>query len=174
MAGGWIMPSSAFPVTSGNVFPNFHRGAGANSKEDEGLGVAASIAADSTWRLRFPMPPAIPSGTPKIRVIALANATSGVVKINPKWASVAMGVSPSGASLSAEGTTADSKAGQAGSTATLEFGAADNDQYLEAKWDMNATTVPAANEVVILDLTFETSGWTLAQVLTCRVMIGWE
>ncbi len=173
MAGGPISPVSAYPVTSGNCFPNVHVGAGANSKHDEGLGVAASIASDSTWRLRFVMPPTLPTGTAKLQLLALANATAGIAKINPKWASVAAGESPSGATLNAETTTADAVSGLAGATATLEWGAGDNDQYGMAKWILNADTV-VGGEVVVLDLVMETSGWTLAQTLTLIPSIIWE
>jgi hypothetical protein len=57
MAGGPFFPNSAVPVTANRVFPNIHIGAGANSKHEEGLGVEASVGADSIWRLRFWMPP---------------------------------------------------------------------------------------------------------------------
>ncbi len=174
MAGGWIPPISAFPVTAGNLFAGFHVGAGANSKHDEGLQVVASLPADSIWRLRFDMPPVLPSGTPKLRLVALSNATSGTARVNPKWVSVAMGVSPSGATLVAEGVTPDSTAGQAGSGDTITWGAGDNDQYVEAKWILNAATAPAANETIVMDLTFETASWTLAQVSTWKPMVGWE
>lgn len=174
MAGGPIFPHSTYPVTSGRVFPNFHVGAGANSKQDEGLGVEASLGADAIWRLRFAMPPVLPSGTLKLRLLLLANATSGVARINPKWVSVAVGVSPSGATPIAETVTADSVAGAAAAGDTVTWGTADNDQYLEAKWILNATTAPAVNEVVVMDLTFETASWTLAQVLTAIAMLVWE
>lgn len=152
---------SAFPVTAGRVFPNVHVGAGANSKQDVGLGVEASVGADSIWRLRFAMPPTLPSGTAKLRLIALANATSGSAKVNPKWASVAMEESPSGATLNAEGTS------------TLTWGAGDNDQYKELKITLDADTV-VANEVIAMDLTFETTSWTLAQVSTWYAAVIWE
>lgn len=162
MAGGPIFPHSAYPVTSGNVFPNFHVGAGANSKHDEGLGVAASIGADSTWRLRFWMPPSsLPSGTCKLRLLALANATSGSAKVNPKWVSVAPEEDPSGATLNAEGTS------------TLTWAAGDNDQYKELKITLDADT-PVAGEVIVMDLVFETSSWTLAQVSTWQAAVIWE
>jgi len=161
MAGGPIFPHSAFPVTAGNVFPNFHIGAGANSKQDEGLGVAASIGADSTWRLRFWMPPSLPTGTCKLRMLALANATSGAAKVNPKWVSVAPEEDPSGATLNAEGTS------------TLTWAAGDNDQYKELKVNLDADT-PVGGEVIVMDLVFETSSWTLAQVSTWQVAVIWE
>jgi hypothetical protein len=166
LAGGPLFPVSAYPKTAGAVFPNVYVGGGANSKEEEGLGVAASLAADAIWRLRFQIPPALPTGTLKLRLLALANATSGAARVNPKWVSVAPGASPSGATLVAEGVTPDSTAGQAGAGDTLTWGTGDADQYVEAKWILNAATAPAANEIVVMDLTFETASWTLAQVST--------
>lgn len=174
MAGGPLFPHSAFPVdTVGRLFPNFHVGAGANSKHDGGLGVEASLDADAIWRLRFQMPPTLPTGTAKFVVMALANATAGIAKVNPKWVSVAVGESPSGATPVAETVTADAVSGFAGAGTTLEWGAGDNDQYGQAKWTMNADTV-VAGEVIVMDLTFEVTGWTLAQISTWIPFIIWE
>lgn len=162
MAGGPIFPNSAFPVTAGKVFPNIHVGAGANSKHDEGLGVMASLDGDAIWRLRFQMPPtSLPSGTCKLRLLALANATSGAAKVNAKWASVAAGEDPSSATLIAEGV------------ATLTWAAGNNDDYLELKITLDADT-PVAGEVIVLDLVFETSSWTLAQVSTWQASVIFE
>lgn len=152
---------SAVPVTAGRVFPRVHVGAGANSKHDEGLGVQASVGADSTWRLRFRTPNPLPSGTGKLQLIALANATSGAAKVNPKWASVAIEESPSGAALNAEGTQ------------TITWGAGDNDQYKELKVNLDADTL-VAGETIVMDLVFETTGWTLAAVSTWIVAVLWE
>src|SRR4030066_2347409 len=161
MSGGPIFPNSAYPVTAGNVFPNFHVGAGANSKHDEGMGVAASIAADSTWRLRFQMPPTLPSGTGKLRLLALANATSGNAKVNPKWVSVAVEEDPSSAPPVAE------------TVQTVTWGAGDADQYKELKVTLDADTL-VAGEIVVMDLVFETASWTLASVSTWVASIIWE
>ena len=159
MAGGPIFPHSAFPFdTAGRLFPNFHVGAGANSKHDGG---------------RFVMPPTLPTGTGKFVLKAIANATAGIAKINPKWVSVANGEDPSSATPVAETTTADAVAGLAGATVTLEWGAGDADQYGEAKWTMNADTL-VGGEVVVMDLVFETTGWTLAQILTVFPYIIFE
>ena len=160
MAGGPLFPHSAYPVSS-RVFPNFHVGAGANSKHDEGLGVEASLGADAIWRLRFQMPPTLPTGTGKLRLLALANATSGVAKVNVKWVSVAVEEDPSSAAPVAE------------TVRTVTWGAGDNDQYKELKEILDADTLVASEEVV-MDLTFETAGWTLAQVSTWLVSIIWE
>lgn len=163
MAGGPIFPHSAFPVSAGDVFPNFHVGAGANSKHDEGLGLAnaTDVAANATWRLRFQMPPTLPTGTGKLRMLALANATSGVVKPNVNWVSVAVEEDPSGATLNAEGV------------GTITWGAGDNDQYKELKVTLDADTLVASEEVV-MDLVFEDASMTLAVVSTYIVSIIWE
>lgn len=176
MAGGPIFPRSAYPVTAAKVFPYIYIGAGANSKHEEVMGVMASVDADSTWRLRFQLPPSLPSGTGKLRLRALANATSGVSRVNPKWASVAVGEDASSATLQAEGTTPDARAGAAGTPAagdTLVWGTGDADQYVEAVWNLNADTLVAGEEVV-MDLVFETSSWTLAQVSGWIASIIWE
>ncbi len=162
MAGGPIFPNSAVPVTAGRVFPNVHIGAGSNSKHDEGLGVEASVGADSTWRLRFQMPPtSLPGGAAKLRLLALANATTGVAKVNAKWASGAVEESPSGLTLNAEGT------------GTITWGASDNDQYKELKITLDADS-RVAGEIIVMDLVFETTSWTLAVVSTWIASIIWE
>lgn len=162
MSGGPIFPNSAFPVTAGRVFPNVHVGAGANSKHDEGLGVEASLGADAIWRLRFQMPPTtLPTGTGKLRLLALANATSGAAKVNPKWVSVAVEEDPSGATPVAE------------TVQTVTWAAGDNDQYKELKVTLDADTL-VASEVVVMDLVFETASWTLAAVSTWQASVIWE
>ena len=162
MAGGPLFPCSIYPVTSARVWANVHVGAGANSKQDYGLGVQASVGADSIWRLRFNLPPtALPTGTGKLRLLALANATANSAKVNPKWASVAVGEDPSAATLQAEGTS------------TLTWAAGDNDKYKELKITLDADTM-VAGEIVVMDLTFETSSWTLAVVSTWIPSIIWE
>jgi len=163
MAGGPIFPHSVYlGGAAGRLFQNFHVGAGANSKQDEGIGVAASLAADSVAELRFQMPPtSLPTGTGKLRLLALANATSGSAKVNVKWVSVAVEEDPSAATPVAEGV------------ATLTWGAGDNDQYKELKVTLDADTL-VAGEYVVMRLTFETASWDLAQVSTWQPSVIWE
>jgi hypothetical protein len=139
-------------------------GAGANSKQDEGYGVAASIAADSTWRLRFQVPPAIPTGTAKLLLRALANATSGAAKVTPQLAKVAGGASPSGAALTAEAQQ------------TVTWAAGNNDQYMDTKVTLTNTTIAAGdeNKALVADIVFNSTGWTLAQVSTWQISVIWE
>lgn len=162
MAFGPLFPTSIYPV-SNNAFASVHVGAGATSKHDQGLGVSASITGDTIWRLRWNnIPYDLPVGTLKLQLWALANATSGDAKVNPKWASVAAEESPSGATLSAEGAS------------TLSWGAGDNDQYKELEITLDADTL-IGGEALVMDLTFETASWTLAQISTwARVALIWE
>ena len=166
MAGGPLFPSSAYPVTSGKVFPGFHIGSGANSKHDEGMRVIASLDADAIWRLRFHLPMTLPSGTCKLRLISFGTNSGGAAlnaKVNPKWASVAMGENPSAATLNAEGTT----------TVAWGTGTSDDHEYKETKITMDADT-PVAGEIVAMDLTFETSGWTMNVITTWIATLIWE
>lgn len=173
MAGGPLMPISAIPVTAARVFPNVHVGAGANSKHTEGLGVEASLGANAIWRLRWLLPDPLPTGTGTLRLYVLANATSGVARVNPAWVCVAVGAAPDTATLVAESVTPDAQAGQAGgSGATLTWGAGDADQLLSVSWTMNASTL-TAGQFVVADITFESTSWTLAQVSTWIPVLLW-
>lgn len=158
MSGGPVFPHSSFPVTAGRVFPNIHAATNAHL---EGLGVEASLGADAIWRLWFQMPPTLPTGTCKLLLRAIANATSGNAKVNPKWKSFAAEETVSSPSLNAEGVV------------TVTWSAGDADQLKETKITLDADT-PVAGEEIILDLTMETSGWTLAAVSTWVVSVLWE
>jgi hypothetical protein len=162
MAGGPITPSSTYPAdASGRLFPSFYSGSGGNAApHDEGLGVKSSLDADATWELRFPMPPSIPTGTLKLRLLALANATSGTAKVTIKDGRCPAGTSPSAASLTSE------------TQVSLTWASGNNDQYLESKTALSAT--PSGNDMLVVALTFNTSGWTLAAVSTWLATIIWE
>lgn len=162
MAGGPIAPHSIYlGGGSGDLFANVHAGAGGNaSSHDEGIGVAASIAADRTAELRFMVPPSIPSGTMKLLLRALANATSGTANVTVKDAIVASGASPSAATLTSE------------TQASITWAAGDNDKYKDAK--VTLTPTPTANSELAVALAFNTTGWTLAQVSTWQTFLIWE
>jgi hypothetical protein len=149
-----IQPSSYYTTdTAGNLFPNVYAGGGGNaSTHDAGWGVAASLGSDVTLELRFQMPAAIPTGTFKLVTYCLANASSGVVKYTISDADVANGASPSAATLTGETQT------------SITWAAVD--QYVVTKTPLTHST-PAANDVSIVAIKFQTSGWTLAQIMTC-------
>lgn len=162
MAGGPIFPRSAVFPSSGKAFPGVFLGA-TNSKQEEGIGVMASLDADTTVELRFQMPPSLPTGTGKLKLRALANATSGSAKFNPKWKSVAVEESADVATGSLNAET----------TQTLTWAAGDNDQYKELEIILDADTI-VADEEIVMELVFETTSWTLAATSTWIVSIIWE
>ena len=169
MAAGPIFPNSVYyGDTSGNTFPNFYvgtnQGGTANAAPaDEGIGVAASLGADSTVQLRFALPPgsSAPSGTMKLHILCLANATSGVAKFTVNDAVVAAsGGLPSGATLTAE------------TQSSITWTTGSNDEYQEVKVTLSSSW--QANGVLVVALTFNHSSWTLAAVMTAIVSLIWE
>lgn len=164
MAGGPVVPVSAVPLgTSGHVYPVMYDGAGSITDRTEMLGVAnaTTITADVVWHLVFRMPQVLPSGTAKLRLWSRAAVTSGDVKVNPKWKSVASGEDPSTGALNAEGTS------------TITWGSGDSDVYKETKIDLDADTV-VAGEVIHMHLTFEDTGMTIADESGHLAEIIWE
>lgn len=161
MANTVLHPISAVPITTDRVYPNIHVCAGSGFKHIEGLGVQASVGADATWRIVFQVPQTLPTGTCKLRLLALANATSGNAKVNPKWASCAVEEDPSSLTLQAE------------TVQTVSWSTGDNDQFKELKVTLDADTV-VAGEIIVMDLVFETSSWTLAQISTWLASVIWE
>src|ERR1041384_2053129 len=150
MSGGPFGPAfPPVPLNAGKVFPSLYVCAGANFKHIYGLGVMASVNADSIWRMAFLMPQALPTGTCRLQLWSIANAVTGAAKVNPKWAMAASAVNPSGIALSAEGTQ------------TITWTAADT--LVMTSIILDATT-PLPARFLIMDLTFETIGWTLAAV----------
>lgn len=157
-----LFPLSAIPVSS-FVYPLVYVGGGGNSKEEAGLGLtdATTMDADAIWRLRFMMPPTLPSGTAKCRTLSLANAATGVLKPHIKWVSVAVGEDASSASLNNEGV------------GTITWSTGDEDKYLETLVTLDADTI-VANEMVVMDLVFEDTSMTLAVESCHHVMMIWE
>jgi hypothetical protein len=160
MAGGPLSPSSVYlGGASGNLFPYFFTGSGANAAStEEGIGVIASLGADAVAQLRFPMPPTIPSGTLKLMVRMLTSAASGTAKFTVSDNSCGSGTSPSGLTLTAE------------TQSSVTFTVAS--QYLDVK--VTLTTTPAANDSLVVAITFNHTSWTLAQILSCAVWVLWE
>jgi hypothetical protein len=165
MAGGTLSPSSdVIGDTSGRLFTGVYAGAGGNNAAKEaGWQVAASIGSDTgPLSLRFAMPPAaaLPSGTLKLLMRALANASTGAAKVTVQDGVAANGVSPSAVSLTSE------------TQATVTWGASDNDKYKDTKVTLSAT--PAGNDELLVALTFNATGWTLAAMSTWRFYVIWE
>ncbi len=157
MASNGAVLISAFPVTAERLFP--YR---LTAQTPEGLGVQASLGADSIWRLWWRMPQTIPSGTPKLRLVAHANATSGNAKFDPKWIEVNIGDDADAATPASEGTQ------------TLSWAAGEAYDFKEIKTTLDVGTFPAAGEFLKMDLTFITASWTLAAISVWLPEIIWE
>lgn len=152
-----ILPSSAIPVTAGMVY-----GCPIDGDLVMCVTTATLLTADATWRLNFEMPPTLATGcTYKLQLDGKANATSGVLRINPKWNTWAPGVTRTSLTLNAESVTPDSVTGAAGSGDTVTWGAGDSNQLIRVKWTLNASTVTAAQRIA-MDLVFEDASTTLA------------
>jgi hypothetical protein len=161
MAGGPILPSSIYlGGASGNLFPNFYipntntNAAGAF----EGVGVIASLGANSDAILQFNLPESIPTGAAKIRCLAMANATSGVAKLT-----INDGQTAAGANIGATTLTAETQVSQTWTTA---------DVMVENK--VTITTSPTANSILTVKATFNNTGWTLAQASVWQFSLVWE
>lgn len=162
MAGGPIYPFSAYPVTADRAFSGFHE-TPTNTFHIEGLQVEASVGADTYFHLVYKIPPALPTGTAKVSIEGIANATTGAGKVNFKWKSVAVEESLDLAEgdVNAEGTT------------TITWAAGDANVIKQSKVALDADTV-VADEFIVAIVVFETTGWTLAQVSTWNFPLIWE
>jgi hypothetical protein len=161
MSGGPLLPSSIYlGGASGNLFPNFYIPATNTNAAGalEGVGVVASLGADSNAVLQFNMPETIPSGTLKLRCLAMANATSGVAKVTVKDKNVA-----AGSSLGTSTLNSETQLSQTWATADI---------LVENK--ITLTSSPSANDVLTVLVVFNTSGWTLAAASTWQFSIVWE
>jgi hypothetical protein len=162
MAGGPLLPSSIYlGGASGSLFPNVNiptantNGAGAF----ESVGVVASLAADAAAVLQFNMPPsALPTGTLKLRILALASASAGVAKLT-----IMDGHTSPGSNIGAATLSTETQVSKTWTTA---------DVIVETKVTLTAS--PAAADIVTVLATFNTSGWTLAAVSTWQFSLIWE
>lgn len=146
---------------AGRLSTGFYAGGGGNAAaHEEGIQTVASLGTDSVAELRFQIPAVLPPGTMKLHCKALANATSGAAKITISDAMVAAGASPSAATLT----------GEIQQTVTWAAGGAD--KYNEFK--LTLTPTPTVGNALVVAVTFNTTGWTLAQIGTFQFSLIWE
>ncbi len=153
MSGGPLLPSSMYLGGSAGVLTSIPyipatntNGAGAL----DGIGCAGGGsglpgAVDANAVLQYNMPPTIPTGTLKLRLLAMANATSGVAKVTVKDKNVAAGKSLGTSTLNSE-----TQVSQTWATADI---------MVENK--VTLTSTPAGNDILTVLLVFNTSSWTL-------------
>lgn len=160
MAGGPLLPTSIGYPSNGRVYPGYHIGS-TNSRQWYGHRCEASLGADAILELVFEMPQSLPTGTGKLRVTAIADATSGNAVINPAWASLAVGEDYDTISLTAEGNT------------TITWSTGDDEELLESVITLDADTI-VADEFIIMQITHVSASWTLAAISTLTFSIIWE
>jgi hypothetical protein len=176
VAGGPILPSSIYVgATAGNITPSFYvpnTNTVANQGVIEGVQVALSLTytANATQVvMQFNMPESLPTGTMKLRVLAMANATSGTAN----WV-VQDGVTSPAASI---GTT--SLTVEASQSITWAGGGADILQ--ESKQTLTAS--PSANQILTVIVNHAAQNTasavaaannTLAQISVWQYSIVWE
>jgi hypothetical protein len=161
MSGGPILPSSVYlGGASGNLYPNTYipntntNAAGAL----EGIGVVASLGADAPAVLQFNMPETIPSGTLKLRCLAMANATSGTAKLTVKD-----GATSASSNIGATSLSTETQLSQTWASADI---------LVENKITLTAS--PTANQILTVLATFNTASWSLAAPSTWQFSIVWE
>lgn len=108
--------------------------------------LGANVDVFSVWKIQI-----APTATLKLALYSVANATTGVAKVNPSWAAGAVGTNFDTVSLTAEGTT------------TVTWAAGNDYDVLETKITLDATTLPTAGQLLFMQIRFETASWTLAQ-----------
>jgi hypothetical protein len=176
MAGGPILPSSIYVGgASGNLTVNFYTGttasgtgAVANYSAFESVQCVASlnsVGADALAILQFNIPPAgaMPTGTLKLRLLAMANASTGIAKLD-----IIDAVTSPGTAIGASNFTTE-----AGSpTISQNWAVAGVDILVENK--VTLTAAPTAGQIVTVILAFRNSGWTLAQTSVWQASLIWE
>jgi hypothetical protein len=167
MAGGPLLPSSIYlGGASGNLSATFYSPGGtaattANQGVIEGIGVVGSLAAQSNAILQFNMPEVIPSGTMKLRLLAMTNATTGTAF----W-TTQDGATSAGSSIQA--TALSTEAAQSINFATLGV------QDLMNENKQTLTTTPTANQILTVIIEFATTTFTVASTTVWQASIVWE
>jgi len=175
MAGGPILPSSIYVGgASGNLTVNFYigttatgTGAVASYSAFEGVQCVASLGADALAVLQYNIPPtgAVPTGTLKLRLLAMANASTGIAKLD-----IIDAVTSAGTAIGASNFTTE--AGSPTISQNWATAPAGVDIVVENKVTLTAT--PAAGQILTVILAFRTASWTLAQTSVWQASLIWE
>lgn len=160
MAGGPAALLGVSLSTNGRVYPGDYVGQ-TNARQFQTMHkIEASLGADTHVYLLHQFPEVLPSGTCTLRLIAMANATSGNMTLTPSWASVA-------AEENMDTITLNSETGQ-----TLTWSSGDSDVQKVLEVTMDADT-PVASELCLVDLLFTTASYTLAAEAAVWVEVVW-
>jgi hypothetical protein len=167
MAGGGLLPSSVYlGGAPGNLSSTFYVPATntvANQGSIEGIGVVASLGAIASAILQFNAPEVIPTGQLKLRMLGMANATSGIAY----W-QVQDGITSPGSSVGTTALTLEANQSLTWTTADI---------LMESK--QNLSIAPSANQIITMIINFaQQSGslqaFTLAQISVWQPSLIWE
>jgi hypothetical protein len=168
MAGGPLLPSSIYlGGASGLLYPAFYISTGGTTPAQsalEGIGVIATLTADAPAVLQFNMPEVIPTGVLKLRVLAMANATTGNAKYTIKDGSTSAAANIANTTLTTEASA---------NPFTQAWAGGSNDILIENKLTLTATA-PTANQITTVLATFNTASWTLAAASVWQMSLVWE
>lgn len=166
MTGGPIAPISIAYDTNGRVYPGIYVGA-TNSRRFQPHVLVESSLSTNTGKvtLIFPFPKdTLPSGTLKLHLLLMANATSGAAYAQVSWASVAIGDTPDTITLNSEGAAA----------VIHTWATGDDDELISYKLTLDADT-PVSAEFLLLELTFgNNASHNLAAEMAAWAEILWE
>jgi hypothetical protein len=161
VASGPILPSSIYTGgAAGLAWESYYIPATNtnNAGAIQSVGVAGSLSSDVPVVLQFNLPEVIPSGTMKLRCLAMANATSGTAKMT-----VTDGQTAVGSSIGATSLGSDTQVSQTWATADILY---------ENK--VTLSTTPTANEILTVLATFNHTNWTLAANSYWQFSLVWE
>jgi len=166
MPGGPLYPYSVHMITTNGLFTfspfNFDRDGANDHRDKTHVGLDASLPSNATVHLSFEAPPVLPSGTAKLRVIALCDVAADFMTFQTLWRSVAIGEDPSSLILASEGDS------------TLTWVGGDNDKYLEKKVPLVTTDVVVASEIIIVQIIFKGGAGRIADLSSWTFSIIWE
>lgn len=162
MSGGPLLPSSVyFGAASGNAYPTFYVSATNTNAASyiEGVGVIGSLGADAAVTLQFNLPESIPTGTFKLRSLALSQTGGSLVS----KLTVSDGQTAVGSNIGATTLTAETQ---------ITFTFATADLLVENKTAL--TTSPTANNILTVLATFNHTGWTQTAASAYQFSLVWE
>jgi hypothetical protein len=167
MAGGPLLPSSIYlGGASGNLSPTFYvSGAGTTVSQSyiEGIGVVASlntVGVDAAAVLQFNLPEVLPTGTLKCRVLAWANASSGIAKLT-----LSDGGTAPASNIANTTLTGETQLSQTWATADI---------IVEVSKQTLTGPNVVANNIYTVMATWNHTGWTLAAQSVWQLSLVWE
>jgi hypothetical protein len=158
----------AYPLDAGKVFPDIYQ-TGSNGQHFEGLGVMASLDAEATWQLIYPLPPAEPVGTLKLEILSIADvAATQSAFLRALWKALAAGetLALAEASLNDE---------HSGGDLEIEHTTADDDELISTKVELDADTVVyGTDKIILMNIVLKHTSWDIAVAWTFLPQLIWE